>query len=128
MIQKFQQGGQQQNAIMQFIQGLAETLQADPQQIIQIAQQNPDALKAAVQTYQQTQDMGQAAQVFSQSVQQRAAHGAKLQYLKSLKNQCEDDEEVFYYKKGGHLNCGCKKKVVKANSGCSAIELFKQHR
>ena len=94
MINKFQQGGKQ-DPIMQFVQGLAETLQADPQQIIQVAQQNPDALKAAVQVYQQTQDMNQAAQTFAQALQkqvQAARHGAKLQYLKSLKNKCEDDE------------------------------------
>ena len=59
------QGGNQ-DAIMKFVQGLAETLQADPKQIIQIAQQNPDALEAAVNAFQQTQDMNQAAQVSHQ--------------------------------------------------------------
>ena len=52
---------------------------------------------------------------------QKAEHGAKLQYFKKLKNQCADDEEVVYYKKGGLVDCGCKKKeggeVVKANFG-----------
>lgn len=40
----------------------------------------------------------------------KAAHGAKLNYFKSLKNQCAEDEEVVYYKKGGSVGCGCKKK------------------
>lgn len=116
MIRKFQQGGQQ-DAVMQFVKGLADTLQADPQQIIQIAQQNPDALKTAVQVYQETKDMKQAAQAFAQSVSkqtQSAKHGAKLRYIRSLKNQCAEDEELRYYKKGGSVGCGC---VKKGNKG-----------
>lgn len=108
MINKFQQGGKQ-DAVMQFIQGLAQTLQADPNQIIQIAQQNPKALEAAVQIYQQTQDMNQAAKAFQQGIQS-ARRGAKLNYIKSLKHQCADDEELYYYKTGGSIGCGCKKK------------------
>ena len=60
--------------MMQFIQGLAQTLQADPNEIIRVAQQNPDALKAAVQVFSQTKDMNQAAQVFSQALQQQVAY------------------------------------------------------
>lgn len=134
MIRKYQNGGSQQDAVAQFVQGLADVLQIDAQQIMQISQQNPEPLKAAIQTYQETQDMNQAAQTFAQAVQQqtqRAAHGAKLQYFKSLKNQCAEDEEVVYFKKGGTVNCGCKKKeeggkVKKAGTGCSAVELFKR--
>lgn len=60
----------------------------------------------------------------------KALHGAKLNYFKSLKHQCAEDEEVVYYKKGGSVTCGCKKKeeggeVKKAKSGCSAVERFK---
>ena len=49
---------------------------------------------------------------FQESQQQetkKAAHGAKLNYFKSLKHQCADDEELYYYKKGGRVGCGCKK-------------------
>lgn len=130
MIRKFQQGGAQ-DPIMQFVQALAQTLQADPQQIVQAAQQNPQALETAVQTYQQTQDINQAAQAFTEALQQQvqaARHGAKLQYLKSLKHQCAEDEELYYYKKGGSLGCGCKKKeggeVTKAEDG--AVMKFKK--
>ena len=42
---------------------------------------------------------------------QKAAHGAKLKYFRNLKNQCADDEEVVYYKRGGSVvGCGCQKK------------------
>ena len=116
-------------AIMQFVQGLAEALQIDPKQIIEITQQNPKALENAVQTYQQTQDINQAAQTFAQSLKQKAQHGAKLQYIKSLKNQCPEGEELYYYKKGGSVGCGCKKKggeVVKANMG--VVASFKENQ
>ena len=134
MIKKFQQGGQADQAIMQFVQGLAQTLQADPQQVIQIAQQNPQALEAAIQTYQQTKDIKQAAQTFAQAVQQKtqaAKHGAKLNYIKSLKHQCAENEEVYYFKKGGSVGCGCKKKedggeIKKAEQG--AVAKFKSTR
>lgn len=116
-LNKFQQGGKtssQQDAVMQFVKALAQTLQADPQQVIQAAQQNPEALKSAVQAYQESRgDIQKAAQAFSQVLQsktQAAKHGAKLNYLKSLKNQCADDEELYYFKKGGSIGCGCKKK------------------
>ena len=125
------QGGNQ-DAIMKFVQGLAETLQADPKQIIQIAQQNPDALEAAVNAFQQTQDMNQAAQAFQQTLQSKtvaAKHGAKLQYLKNLKHQCAEDEEVVYFKRGGSVDCGCQKKkggeIEKAQNGTKAVSKFK---
>lgn len=115
---KFQTGGKtsnkkQQDAVMQFVQALAEALKTDPNQVVQAAQANPEALKSAVQVYQQTQDIQQAAQTFAQTLQQKtqaAKHGAKLNYLKSLKNKCAEDEELYYFKKGGKAGCGCKKK------------------
>ena len=59
----------------------------------------------------------------------KALHGAKLNYFKSLKHQCAEDEEVVYYKKGGSVTCGCKKKEqggeVKKDRKDSAVERFK---
>ena len=59
----------------------------------------------------------------------KALHGAKLNYFKSLKHQCAEDEEVVYYKKGGSVTCGCKKKEqggeVKKDRKESAVERFK---
>lgn len=62
-----------------------------------------------------------------------ALHGTKLQYFKKLKHQCADDEELYYYKKGGSVDCGCKKKedggeVKKAGLGCSTVDKFKAVR
>ena len=41
----------------------------------------------------------------------KAAHGAKLEYIKTISHKCNDDEELVYFKKGGRVNCGCKKKM-----------------
>lgn len=129
MINKFQQGGKQQDLIMQFIQGLAQTMQVNPEQIAQISEKNPQALQSAIEVFQQTQDMQQAAQAFQRQIQS-AKHGAKLQYIRSLKNKCSDDEELYYFKKGGSLGCGCKKKenggmVEKAQKG-TVVDKFKK--
>ena len=128
------QGGNR-DIIKKFVQGLAETLQADPKQIEQIAQKNPDALEAAVNAFQQTQDMNQAAQAFQQTLQNKTAaakHGAKLQYLKNLKHQCAEDEEVVYFKNGGLVDCECQKKkggeIEKAQNGTKAISKFKNRK
>lgn len=132
MINKFQQGGKQEQAMIQFVQAIAKVLKADPKQIVQIAQQNPNTIKVAAETFQQTQDINQAANAFAQEAQkstQAARHGAKLNYVKSLKHQCADDEELVYYKRGGSVGCGCKKKenegeVNKAK--CGAVAKFKK--
>lgn len=111
MITKFQQGGQaaNQKALIQFVQGIAQVLKIDPKQIVQIVQQKPESLNAAIQVFQQTQDIQQAAQAFAQSVQ-KAKQGAKLQYLNSLKGICKKDEELVYMKSGGKVCSVCQKK------------------
>lgn len=73
-------------------------------------------------------------QAQKQKKAQKALHGTKLQYFKSLKNQCPEGEELYYYKKGGSVGCGCKKKedggeVVKAGVGVTlAVNAFKASR
>ena len=61
----------------------------------------------------------------------KALHGAKLNYFKSLKHQCAEDEEVVYYKKGGSVTCGCKKKEQGGEvptAKCGAIAEFKTRK
>ena len=82
-------------------------------------EKHPEEYKQAVQN-QQKQQQAQA---------KKAAHGTKLTYFKSLKNQCAEDEEVVYFKKGGSVRCGCKKKedggeINKAQKG-TAVQKFK---
>lgn len=47
---------------------------------------------------------------------QKAEHGAKLQYFKSLKNKCAEGEKLVYFRSGGKAGCGC----VKAEEGVAA--------
>ena len=85
-------------------------------------EKHPEEYKQAVQN-QQKQQQAQA---------KKAAHGAKLNYFKFLKNQCAEDEEIVYYKKGGSVGCGCKKKEqggeVKKDCGGSVVAKFKASR
>ena len=39
----------------------------------------------------------------------KAAFGAKLNYIKALKNECAEDEKLVIFKSGGKTGCGCKK-------------------
>ena len=65
---------------------------------------NQDEVKKYYAEYQKEKAQASAQQT------KKAAHGTKLNYFKSLKNQCAEDEEVVYFKKGGSVKCGCKKK------------------
>lgn len=46
---------------------------------------------------------------FKKNQKVKAAFGAKLNYLKALKNNCAEDEELVIFKSGGKVGCGCKK-------------------
>ena len=85
-----------------FIEFLAQKSGAKNQKDLEkyIQQLGEEGLNKAYEEF--TQLMSQKAQ--------KAAHGAKLRYIKSLKNQCNDDEELVYFKRGGSLDCGCVKK------------------
>lgn len=39
----------------------------------------------------------------------KAAFGAKLNYIKALKNECAENEKLVIFKSGGKTGCGCKK-------------------
>lgn len=74
---------------------------------------------------EQQQALAQEYQQWKAKKKTKAAHGAKLDYVKSLKHICPEGEELVYFKQGGSVGCGCKKKedggeVVKANMGVVA--------
>lgn len=121
------QKGNQKDVVMEFVQNLAETLQMDPNEIIAISKQYPEILEKTVKTYQDNkEDIQKAAQTFTQELQtkiQAKRHGSKLNYVKSLKNQCADDEELYYYKKGGSVGCGCKKKNKEIKKDCGGSQM-----
>lgn len=114
MISKFQQGGSaQQGSVLQQIQQLPEEQQKQIMQAfakwaqqkgvdLKQIQNNPQALEAALgQFVQELQQASQGQQTIA------ARHGAKLNYVKALKNQCPEGQEPYYYKKGGMVKCGC---------------------
>ena len=63
---------------------------------------------------------------------QKALHGAKLNYFRTLKNQCPEGEELYYYKKGGSVGCGCRKKMEEGGqtpkNKNNAIDKFKSRK
>ena len=135
MINKFQQGGaapQQGGSILAQIQQLPQEQQ---QQIMQAfgqwAQQkgiDPNSLQdpAALE-----QALGQFMQEMQQQQAQMAKHGAKLNYIKKLKHQCAEDEELKFFAKGGNIDCGCVKKDQKGGKTepkKSALQQFKDKK
>ena len=84
-----------------FLQFLAQKSGAKNQKELEkyVQSLGEDGLKQAYAEFQQV----------LQKQAQKAAHGAKLNYFKRLKNQCPDGEELVYYRSGGSVKCGCKK-------------------
>lgn len=116
MITKFQQGGAAQGSILQEIAKLPK----DKQQKIMVAfgkwaqskgldinqlQGNEQALEQA---------MGQFLQEMQAQQPVAARLGAKLNYVRTLKGDCPEGQEVVYFKEGGRV---CKKCVAKAAEG-----------
>ena len=114
--------------IIQQITQLVDAAQNGDKQALKILQDTKT--KAEQGDEQSIAIMQVVEQIMNQK--QKAKHGTKLQYIKSLKNQCAEDEELYYYKKGGSVGCGCKKKedggeIVSAKCG-SPVEKFKKAR
>lgn len=93
----------------EFIQFLGEQLQAKDQKDLEkkIQKLGQDGLKKYYDTFVE----------HKKKKAQKAAHGAKLNYFRRLKNICAEDEELQYFKRGGQVDCGC---VKKAQQGTKA--------
>lgn len=128
IMNKYQQGG----AVPQ------QDIQQQVKQLVQAAvvQKNPEAVKQIKQIIEAAQQGDEQAIQIATLIQkemesvQKAQKGAKLNYIKSLKGDCPDGEEVVYFKKGGMLCKTCEKKKMKAEQGkkLNAIEEFKKGR
>jgi len=62
---------------------------------------------------------------------QMARQGAKLRFIKSLKHQCAEDEELKYFAKGGVIGCNCIKKEQKGGKTepkKNALQQFKDKK
>ena len=80
-----------------YLEAEAKSQNKDPKSYIENL--GEDGLKKA---YQRFQD-------WKQKKTKKAAHGLKLNYIRRLKNQCEDGEVLVYYKTGGSIGCKCMK-------------------
>lgn len=104
-----------------------------------VSKYGEDGAKKKIQKIQKTGKVDQEdLKGFAESEQKskgktpKDLHGAKLNYIKTLKHQCADDEELVYYKVGGKVDCGCKKKggdiEPKKECGGGAVAKFKMTR
>lgn len=80
---------------------------------------------------EQQQALAQEYQQWKAKKKTKAAHGAKLDYVKSLKHICPEGQELVYFKKGGSVNCGCVgKKLEKGDkveeAKCGTVAKFKK--
>ena len=119
----YQQGGKMNDEQLQqaFLQFLAEKSGA----------KNEKELQAYVQQLGE-EGLQQAYAEFAQLMQQqtrKAKHGAKLNYIKQLKHQCPEGQELVYFKRGGMIDCGCMGKKMedggKTEKKQSAVEKFR---
>lgn len=100
--------------------------------LVQAAQQGDKKATKIIQNIFQKAQQGdqeaiQIATAIQELLKQKAAHGTKLQYFKLLKHKCADDEEVYYYKAGGSVGCGCRK-IEKGRSGIETPETPENQR
>lgn len=107
MINYYQQGGaaQQQDPQEQIVALVQAAMQGDRKATQQIQQIQAAAEQGDKQAAQIMQFIQQVMQQMQQQAQ-KARHGAKLQYLASLRGECPEGTHMEYFKAGGQI---CKK-------------------
>ena len=118
---------QMQEQIVQLVQAAMSGDQQANQQIQQIMQSAQQGDQQAAQIAQMIQ---QVAQQMQQQQAQVARMGAKLNYIKYLRDKCPNGYEMQYFQKGGSF---CKKCVRKNKDGGeaptgNAVEQFRKVR
>lgn len=128
LIKKHQQGGNMediQTQVKQLVQAVAAGDQQAAEQVKQIMQ-------AAEQGDQQALQIAQMIQAEIESMKTSAKLGAKLNYIKQLKGDCLEGEELVYFKKGGMICSKCEKKheqvVAAKGKKLNAVDEFKKAR
>ena len=128
LIKKHQQGGNMEQDIQAQVKQLVQAVAAGDQQA---AEQVKQIMQAAEQGDQQALQIAQMIQAEIEAIKS-AKRGAKLNYIKSLKGNCPDGEEVVYFKKGGEICKVCQKKhdkmVAEKGKKLNPIEEFKKGR
>ena len=111
MDNKNQKDKELKQQVIQLLQAASQGDKKATQMIKQIVAKAQKGDSDAMKIYKTIQEVMNEAKGAQQQTSQQALaakHGAKLQYIKQLKHLCNDDEElVYYYKKGGQVGCGC---------------------
>lgn len=81
-------------------------------------------LKESGQIEKDIQEFKKAKQQEQKVQAQKAAHGAKLDYIKTISHKCPEGQELYYFKVGGKVGCGCKGK--KMENGGEVPQKFKK--
>lgn len=119
-----------QAMVLAFAQWGAAKLGKDPQTFMQEFQTYSDQQKQqmlqAFQSDPEAQKYIQAAQQQLSGGTQIARLGAKLNYIKQIKGDCPEGEELVYFKKGGRFCKACRKKQEGGN--VDEIANFKKNR
>lgn len=119
-----------QAMVLAFAQWGAAKSGKDPQTFMQEFQTYSDQQKQqmlqAFQSDPEAQKYIQAAQQQLSGGTQVARLGAKLNYIKQIKGDCPEGEELVYFKKGGRFCKACRKKQEGGN--VDEIANFKKQR
>ena len=119
-----------QAMVLAFAQWGAAKSGKDPQTFMQEFQTYSDQQKQqmlqAFQSDPEAQKYIQAAQQQLSGGTQVARLGAKLNYIKQIKGDCPEGEELVYFKKGGRFCKACRKKQEGGN--VDEIANFKKNR
>lgn len=128
LIKRHQQGGNVEQDIQAQVKQLVQAVAAGDQQA---AEQVKQIMQAAEQGDQQALQIAQMIQAEIEAIKS-AKRGAKLNYIKSLKGDCPDGEEVVYFQKGGQLCKACQKKhdkmIAEKGKKLNPVEEFKKGR
>lgn len=129
LIKKHQQGGNMEQDIQTQVKQLVQAVAAGDQQA---AEQVKQIMQAAEQGDQQALQIAQMIQAEIESMKTSAKLGAKLNYIKQLKGDCLEGEELVYFKKGGMICNKCEKKheqvVAAKGKKLNAVDEFKKTR
>lgn len=128
LIKKHQQGGNMEQDIQAQVKQLVQAVAAGDQQA---AEQVKQIMQAAEQGDQQALQIAQMIQAEIEAIKS-AKRGAKLNYIKFLRGNCPEGEEVVYFKKGGEICKACQKKhdkmIAEKVKKLNPIEEFKKGR
>ena len=118
--------------IDQVIDGILSNAEETIQKLQELSQKQPEAVQQLVQGIQAKADEGnedaeQAIEIIKKvNASQKAAHGAKLQYIKKLQGICPEGYEMAYFKAGGKVCSKCMKVQKKVKKNCGGSKIYKQ--